>query len=63
MNHFQHRQKAQERNTKRLLITSITGFAIGVAGLTMTDDKDYLILMLLTSISSLIALTTQNKHS
>ena len=63
MNHLQHREKALQRNTTGLLITSLTGFSFGSAALTMTGDKDFLVLMALTALSTLLALSTSRSHN
>jgi hypothetical protein len=56
MTHLQRRAIAQRRNTKALLITSLLGLALGSINLIVTGDQDYLILIALTTLSTLIAL-------
>jgi len=63
MTHSQARAKAQQRNTTGLLLTSLAGFTFGSAALTMTGDKDFLILMALTALSTLVALSTSRSHN
>ena len=63
MTNLQARAKAQQRNTTGLLITSLTGFSFGSAALTMTGDKDFLVLMALTALSTLVALSTSRSHN
>ena len=61
MTHLQLRARAQRRNTTGLLITSLTGFSFGSVALAITNDQDFLVLMALTALSTLLALSTQSK--